>query len=496
MKRIFITINLLILFFISSAQAGESREVTLVHFNDTYTLEAVKRGKQGGIDRVATVLERYKAPPPFILFSGDAFGSGSKSMFMMGKQMVAGFNKLGVNVAVVGNHEFDFGYPNAVDRIAESKFNWLGANLMQRDGKAIPKVGTYDVYTWHGVKIGVVGLVDNWVNVTSAREDLSYKDFIPVAKEALQEFKKQNVDLAIALTHMDLENDRKLANEVKGFDLILGGHDHHPIEEKVNGAMLWKSGSDFMHLGIFRIKILSSGEKQIMARLQSINDKIEPQPAMQAFVKTQLKEYEQKMADMGAQVLATTLVELSAKRADVRSKEGPLGNLIADAIKDNQKSDIAIMNGGGIRSDFVYPKGKITLKDAAAILPFPNIVVTIKMTGAQIKEALEFASRKLPDQNGGFLHVAGLKYKVDSKKEVGNRVNDIQVNGKPINMEQSYKVGTNDYIAGGGDGYDIMKKTTQLTKSQNGKSLLQVFADYLKSQKKIESVELGRIQKI
>lgn len=496
MKRILISINLLFLFFVATAQAAEPREITIVHFNDAYTLEAVKRGKQGGIDRVATVLDRYKAPPPFIVFGGDAFGSGSKSMFMMGKQMVAGFNQLGVNVAVVGNHEFDFGYSNAEQRIADSKFSWLAANLFKRDGKAIPKVGSYDVYTWHGVKIGVVGLVDNWVSLTSAREDLSYKDFIPVAKEALAEFKKQKVDVAIALTHMDLENDRKLAKEVKGFDLILGGHDHHPIEEKINGAMVWKSGSDFENLGIFRIKLLSSGEKQILARLQSINDKIEPQPAMKDFVASQLKEFNQKLNEMGKQVLATTMVELSAKRADVRTKESALGDLIADSLRDHHKADVALMNGGGIRSDFVYPKGPFTLKDAAAVLPFPNFIVSLQMTGAQIKEALEFSARKLPDQNGGFLQVSGMTFQIDASKPVGQRITNIKVGDKALHPKANYKVATNSYLAGGGDGYDVFTKTKALTKSSNGLNIMKIFADYLKKIKKIDSVQMNRIQKI
>ena len=154
--------------------------------------------------------------------------------------------------------------------------------------------------------------------------------------------------------------------------------------------------------------------------------------------------------------LATTTVTLDSRNATVRAREAAIGNLIADAMRAMSKSDVAIMNGGGIRAGRVYPPGtEITRRDVLAELPFGNRVVTVTITGAALRRAIENGLSQLPNAGGRFPQVSGMTVEATPGRPPGERVTAIRVGGAPLDDSKLYTVATNDFLARGGDGYTM-----------------------------------------
>lgn len=145
---------------------------------------------------------------------------------------------------------------------------------------------------------------------------------------------------------------------------------------------------------------------------------------------------------------------LEGAREKVRAGETNLGNLIADAIIYATGADCALINGGGIRASI--DAGDITLGDIITVLPFGNYVVTKKVTGADIKAALEHGTKAYPAPAGGFPHVSGINYVIDIGRPAGDRVVNITVNGQPLDLDKEYVLATNDFLAAGGDEYTML----------------------------------------
>jgi 2',3'-cyclic-nucleotide 2'-phosphodiesterase (5'-nucleotidase family) len=158
-----------------------------------------------------------------------------------------------------------------------------------------------------------------------------------------------------------------------------------------------------------------------------------------------------------------TAMALDSQRSSVRTKETTWGNLIADALRAETGADIGLANGGGIRGDRTYDAGAtITRKDVLTELPFGNVTVVLGLTGADLMAAMENGVSRVEDTAGRFPQVSGMTMSFDRKKEAGSRITKIMVGGAPLDMAKTYKVATNDYIAGGGDGYAALKKGKML----------------------------------
>lgn len=188
-------------------------------------------------------------------------------------------------------------------------------------------------------------------------------------------------------------------------------------------------------------------------------------------------------------VIGQTDISLNGERQHVRTQETNLGNLVTDIIRWNTGADIAVYNGGGIRDS--ADLGDITLEDAIEILAFDNEVVSIEMTGLNIKRMLEHAVSDYPEVSGKFLQVSGLRFYFDASAEPGNRVKDIYVGGERLRFRESYEVATNDFLAAGGDEYYMMEESRQLmtfgTRDQG------MFIEYIQDNSPLFPVVEGRI---
>ena len=198
-------------------------------------------------------------------------------------------------------------------------------------------------------------------------------------------------------------------------------------------------------------------------------------------IASKVKEYEKFLKTELDIEIGKTSTELDSRKKTVRTREAAIGNLIADAMRDGVDADIAIANAGGIRAKKIYAPGtSITRRDMLTEMPFGNVVVKLRLTGAQIWEALENGVSQVENNAGRFPQVSGLSfiYKKDAAK--GSRIVSVKIGGQKLNKNRSYTVATNNYAAGGGDGYSVFKKGAVLINESGGTLLAGMVMNYIK----------------
>ena len=480
--------------------AAEPTNLTFLHINDVYEIAPV-RG-QGGFAQLMTLLreERAGADNSLTTVGGDFLSPSLLSGLDQGANMIAMFNAVGVDYVSLGNHEFDFGPDVAMQRMAESNFPWIATNVLDADGSpfgdavavATERVGDYT--------IGFLSLLTTETEtLSSPGSAVELASVVEAAAQAVADLQEQGADVIVALTHLDIAVDREIARRVDGIDVILGGHDHDPITFYENGVFIHKSGYDAHYLGVVNLAIdtveTRSGPAVTVLPTWEMRSTagVEPDPEVAALV----QQYQDTLDERLNVVIGTTDVELDSQRGSVRTGETNLGNLIADAMRDGVDADIAITNGGGIRGDRTYEAGtQLTRRDIQTELPFGNVTVLLELTGAQVRDALENGVSRIEDVAGRFPQVSGLTFAFDTSKAPGERVVEVSVGGAPLDPAAKYRVATNDYMAGGGDGYAVLTNGTTIIDASGATYMASMVMDYIAATGTVAPTIEGRITRV
>jgi 2',3'-cyclic-nucleotide 2'-phosphodiesterase (5'-nucleotidase family) len=492
------TVVIALLLVLPLVAAAAPTKITFLHVNDVYEI-APKRG-QGGFAELMTLLrqERAAAEISITTFGGDLISPSVMSGLTKGVQMVELMNAVGADVAVPGNHEFDFGPDIARQRIAESRFPWLGTNVLGADGK--PAVGMTELHTVQAgdFTVGFFGLLAPETEVLSSPgAAISFAPIQETAAAAVKELQEMGAEVVVALTHLDFATDVALAREVSGIHLILGGHDHDPMTWYEGGVPLLKAGYDAHHLGAVDLSVEwveSRGKKKLQVipawRLLSTAG-VTPDPGIQAIVD---KHNAKLDAELDVAV-GSTKVMLDSRRSSVRGGETTMGNLIADAMRKAVGAEVAITNGGGIRGDRTYEPGDtLTRKDVLSELPFGNVTVLLELSGADLLAALENGVSEVENKAGRFPHVSGLTFEYDPAAPKGSRVVQAVVGGKALEPARRYTVAANDYIQNGGDGYAALKNGKALIDASGAKLMATTVMDYIAANDPVAPEIEGRIR--
>jgi 5'-nucleotidase len=446
----------------TALQAAPKRlvRVTLLQLNDVYQLSPVDKGMRGGLARVATLRQKIMVESPHTLFllAGDTISPSVASNIFKGAQMIAAWNTLGLDYAALGNHEFDFGPDVLRERMRESHFTWLGANVIDRKtGRPFGGMPAYAMREFDGVKVGLFGLLTPDTALSSSPgPDAEFRDPFTTAAQLVPEMRAQGAQVIIAITHLAMRQDKQLARSA-AIDVIIGGHEHTLLESLSGRTPIFKMGSDARYLGRIDLNVEagSGALESIDWQVIPVTSEVPEDPP----VATLVAEYEQKLAAELDQPVGSVSAVLDARQETNRSHETNLGSLIADAFRNAAKADVALFNGGSIRSNTTYGPGMLTKRDVLAILPFENPVVKIEVTGEVLRAALEHGvSRVAEDREAGrFPQVSGLRFSFDGRRPPGSRVVSLTVNGQPLDAQHTYTMATNAYVANGGDGYTMFR---------------------------------------
>ncbi|HYF85138.1 bifunctional UDP-sugar hydrolase/5'-nucleotidase [Azospirillum sp.] len=477
---------------------AQNGSLTFLHINDVYEIAPVKG--QGGFGPLATLLkrERASAPDAFTTVGGDFLSPSLLSGTTQGEQMITLFNAIGVDAVTFGNHEFDFGPDALKRRMAESKFPWIGTNVRSADGSAFANTVPSWTRTVDGITVGFIGLITpDTARLSSAGPSLDFPPVLDTAAAAVKELRAKGAAVVVALTHLTFEEDRQLASRVKGIDLILGGHDHDPISFYEGSTLILKAGHDAQYLGVVKLAVETrdAGKGPATTTVPTewrfvTTAGVAPDPEVEQVVEGYTKRLD---GDLAA-VIGTTTTELDSRKDVVRSREASMGNLIADALRETLKADVAITNGGGIRADVLHPAGaKLTRKDIFAELPFGNVGVLVEMSGQDLISTLEHGVGKVEEKAGRFPQVSGLSMTYDPKAPAGRRVTEVTVAGKPIDPQATYRVATNDYMLKGGDGYAAFPRSKVIVDASGAVLLATIVMNHVESKKMVTSAVEGRI---
>lgn len=452
------------------AARAQTTTVTFLLVNDIYLMneEVAPDGKaRGGFPRLAAIVKAERAKGGHVVFAngGDTLSPSLMSGLDQGAHIVTLTNMTPPDVFVPGNHEFDFGKEVFFRRMAEGKFPVYAANLRGPDGKPLPGIKDRAILTLDGVRIGVTGLAYDGTPATSRSEDLTFGPTVATGKEQAAALRREGADLVVAVAHADRAQDLALGANV-GIDLLLTGHDHDLYVSYDGRNAVVESGYDAHYVTAVDVTIqikTEDGQRKVTWWPQfRIIDTATVTP--DAEVLAVVRDFEAQLSREMDVPLGTTAVELDSRNATVRAGEAAIGNLFADAMREANGAEAAVTNGGGMRAGKVYPAGSaITRRDVLAELPFGNKVITVEMTGRELRRALENGFSQLPTAAGRFPQVSNITITVESGRPAGQRITAVTLGGQPLSDTRRYKVAINDFLARGGDDFDTFRDAKRIT---------------------------------
>ncbi|HYF06294.1 MAG TPA: bifunctional UDP-sugar hydrolase/5'-nucleotidase [Acetobacteraceae bacterium] len=463
---------------------AETVRLTFLHVNDIYQ-HAPQNGR-GGLAELGTLVERERAAargPVFFTLGGDLISPSLASSVTRGQHMIALMNALGLDLAVLGNHEFDFGPEVAAERIRESRFPWLGANVLGPDGRPFGSAVATVMREAAGLRVGFIGVLTPDTAQLARAEGITFTPPAAALRAGIAQLQREGADLVVALTHLDLEDDRRLARELRGLGLLLGGHDHEPYAMLEGGALLMKAGQDAHWLAVIEMEVeRPAGGRP--ARIASLgwrfvpNVGVPPSPAIAPIVAQVEAELDRTL---GAP-LATLRAPLDSRTSAVRTREAAIGNLVADALRAHFSADAALINGGGLRGNREYPAGHVfTRRDLLGEMPFGNTVMLLELTGAELLGVLEHGLAEVEHAAGRYPQVSGLAVLFNPDAPAGQRVQEVTVGGQPLDPARRYRLATTDYLFNGGDGYTMLRSGRVLVDASGGPLLVNVAAEAIQA---------------
>ena len=457
------------------ADRSEVPDLTLVHLNDTYRIDAVEDGNRGGLGRVATVVRQLKTDGREIriVHGGDFLYPSLESQIWDGEQMIEALNfldDLAPMIVVPGNHEFD---PRTADSLIESirnsRFEWLADNVQFATGDAAidAMVKKNFVLEVGERRIGVFALSMTEDEGGSGR-DYAHIDenYVGRAAEVISAHGQDGVDFVFGLTHLLLEDDRKIANlkkEYPDFLFIVGGHEHEPEfdEGSAGSAIIMKGASNARTIWQIDIYFGDGAElPRVNTRVLSIDESIQTDPAYQVIA----DRWRQKLLQMAPFLpskIGEAAVPLDGREVAIRNGESNLGNFIADQMRGafgSPAADLAFVNSGTLRLDD-YVAGDITFEDIGRTFGFSSYLRYMTIRGEAFRNLLEAGFRGVGPSKGYFPQISGFRVCVDKARPSGKRIVQMQVpedgSWAEIKSDHDYLLVAPDYIYQGGDGYNF-----------------------------------------
>ncbi|UJL47373.1 5'-nucleotidase C-terminal domain-containing protein [Virgibacillus sp. NKC19-16] len=480
--------------------AEDNVELSIMHMNDTHA-------RVEPLPKMVTAIKEFREdnPDSLLFHAGDVFSGTLYFNEFNGQADLELLNLMDMDAMVFGNHEFDLGaeeggHESLSAFVDNANFPFLGTNIDFSQDPYMSDLDTnqslandpedgeiYDsiIKEIDGEQVGVFGLTSEDTANIASPADVTFADFIETAEQAVQDFEDEGIDKIIALTHIGFDsapevgNDLRLAEEVDGIDIIVGGHSHTALEEPESvekdadgetkePTIIVQAGQYAENLGTLDVTFDEDGVvTHYEGELLEVDGYTEDPEATEA-----LAPYKEQVDEvMNEEIGAVAIKDLTNPRQDepgddsVRANETELGNLVTDAMLagaqiDNPETVIAFQNGGGIRAPI--DEGEITAGEVINVLPFGNNPAVATLTGQEIKDILEHSVRQAPAESGGFLHVSGMQFYYDSEKEPGNRVVQmyVEIDGelKEIQLDAEYQVTTNGFTAQGGDGFETFEQ--------------------------------------
>lgn len=484
--------------------------VTILHTNDFHSrVEPISKYDSpcsaedntegncfGGYARLVTaVAEARSRNPDALLFSGgDQFQGSLFYTYYKGKVAAEIMNTMKYDGMTVGNHEFDDGPEVLREFIDNVNFPVVMSNADVTQEPALAnKIMKSTIVEKGGHKFGIIGLTpEDTSELASPGKNITFSDPVAAVQGEVDSLTEQGINKIIVLSHSGYEVDKRVAAQTTGVDVIVGGHTNTflsntnesavgPYPTMIGNTAIVQAYAYGKYVGELSVTFNDAGEI-ITATGEPIV--MDGEVAEKSDIVARVQELALPLDEIRNKVVASTAAVIEGNSAVCRIQECEMGNLVADAMLDRVKDQgvsIAIMNSGGLRSSI--DDGDVTMGEVLTVLPFQNTLATFDISGALIVAALENGVSQVEEVKGRFPQVAGLKFKWDATKPANEgRIVEVMVNVdgeyKAIDTAATYSVVTNNYVRGGGDGYDMFASSAE-NAYDFGPNMEDVVADYL-----------------
>lgn len=440
----------------ATASAEDAETITLVY--DTHFDGRFGDEDEPNIARYATqvreLIDEYENA--VFVGGGDDLSPSVLSLVYEGEHMIRALNELGPIVNGVSHHDFDFGAAIAEKRFEESEFPWVNAQLLTDEGEPVPGTERWIIEDVGGISVGFFSLArEDFVTTTDYPEEWQVLDQEEAAEEAVEALTEEGADVIVCAGRVPQGEKFELPTAVDGIDALVGssgdvdGIDDLPdgVDDEtpdpptvIDDTVVSRVGKEFDYLGVLT---LDSDGDLVDYELVEVRTETEPDPAMQEIV----AEWRGELEDEYGEAFFESEVPLDV-RVDVNyGTESAFGNFATDAMCREMDADIAILNPGGIRSNEVYEPGEITGLDVLNILPFPNRLVVVEVSGETIVEYLSGQLDALPGSNFGAQpgkQVSGVQYEWSGHGEAS--AENFYVGGEPLDPDETYELATLDFL--------------------------------------------------
>ena len=488
-----------------------SGQLVILHTNDSHG-RIKEDGTSMGMSAVKYLANRYEnaGASVLILDAGDTLHGLPIVTASRGESAVNVMNAVGYSAMAPGNHDFNYGYEHILELEEEMNFPVLAANVTyEADGSLV--FGDHIVITCGEYTIGVFGMATpETVTKTNPNNvvglDFNEDNLAGIAQAQCDELKELGCDIVICLAHLgdDVSStpyrSTDVLEQVTDIDLWIDGHSHSVLNDDgeahlVNGTLVASTGEYTKNIGVvtydgaeFDAGLVHYADlcNTYEQDGEIITEFYGYDPEITALV----QNYYDEMMEFYSEVVGHTDVLLNGTREFVRTQETNLGDLAADAIlAAAPNADFALTNGGGIRANIEI--GDITRYDLFTVFPFGNMVATVELTGAQIVYILEAATHACPGIDGAFPQVSGITFEIHTYIEYegeyanptnpGSRIQNVCINGEPIDLDATYVMATNDFLAAGGDTYAILAENFENSGILIGINLEDALINYIQN---------------
>ncbi|MCD4786422.1 MAG: bifunctional metallophosphatase/5'-nucleotidase [Candidatus Eremiobacteraeota bacterium] len=449
----------------------EHHKINILYTNDLHgKIEA--SGKEtptlkddiGGLANLGTAIKQEQDKDPghtLTLDAGDISTGGPVSDYFKAIPMVEAMNLMGYDAMTVGNHELDAGRIALKNIADKANFPVLSANLIDSTPGKPMKIKPYVLKQVGDIKVGILGLTTPEATSLLNKEDKKNMQFtcaVDTARKMVPEMKEEGADMIIVLSHMGVESDKELAGKIDGIDVIVGGHSHTELHDPVEvaGTTIIQAGTQGKYLGKTEFDVVKENGKTNVKAVNSQlipirGDKFKADKSIEKII----KKYSDQLAPIMDRVIAKSPTTLSQRDYHEYMEESALGNLVTDALREKAGSDIFIMSPSSLRDNI--KQGDVKVGDIYKLLPFDRKLTTQDMKGEDIRNVLE-------EMISGPIHgiaVSGMKVAVDLDRPAGEKVITVRMpDGKPLDPDKTYNVGTYDWFADGNGNVHSFKKAT------------------------------------
>ena len=498
---------------LSLKEEEKSDDIIILHTNDVHCGINDTIGYDGLMLYKKELQRNYKNV--ILVDGGDHIQGNIVGLLSKGLDIIEIMNKVGYDIAVLGNHEFDYGVDALNECSNKLKCGYISANFCYRKTK-LPVYDAYKIIEAGDKKIGFLGvttpltLVKSCLHsITDENKNMVYdflsgnegQEFYNTVQNYINDLKNnKKVDYIILIDHIgdgsetiSKYSSSELLSNITGINAMIDGHTHKVYsktgkDKEGNNVILAQTGTKLTNIGLIKIKTDGKITSEMISKVPEPKvkegaKKIKRTGGKEVWVDTEIYELIKNMTNKFSDELdekigfcafsfkINTSKDKDHHKHTCRSEECPLGNLITDSMLSFGNVQIAFKNAGAIRTDLF--KGDITYKDILDVLPFSNEIVVKTVLGKDILDALELSMSYLPNKSPRFVQVSGISFKVNATKKstvkldenemfvevMGERrVYDVKVGNEYLDLNKEYNISLDEYSADGGDGFSMFGK--------------------------------------